>query len=198
MNELDEKIVIDFKSVCKDINNNNLLLSCYAYTLINQNEKKFKELCEEMEISKAKMSKLVTVGRILEEVDLPLPKSYSAIYELKTVAENINDFNDYLIKNNVVMSEMSRRDVIEWSYKYMTGDEEDDYEETVEVAESFIEKVVEEKIKDSFDKDQIYDDIAIIGCFLGELEVDEEQQSELNECLMAVNRIKKIADKRKE
>jgi len=204
MNELNETWVKTFKDINNHVNSCNITMAHLAYKLINQNEMEFRKLCEYLEISRSKMSKLVTVGRIVEEItDIALPKSFSAIYELKSVIENIKDFNEYLKDNNMYLSNMSRREVIDWVYQYNNDeDEEDDPNGTqdvevaddfiLEVSNSFIEDVVDAKIKERFDKDHIYEDIVSIGVFLGDLSVTDDKQQELNEALLAVNRIKEL------
>lgn len=204
MNELNETWVKTFTDINNHVNSCNITMAHLAYKLINQNEMEFRKLCEYLEISRSKMSKLVTVGRIVEEItDIALPKSFSAIYELKSVVENIDDFNEYLKDNHMYLSNMSRREVIDWVYQYNNDDdEEDDPNGTqdvevaddfiLEVSNSFIEDVVDAKIKERFDKDHIYEDIVSIGVFLGDLSVTDDKQQELNEALLAVNRIKEL------
>lgn len=126
-------------------------LAMQADRLSRQNQDEFVRFCkEEMSLSKATVSKLITSGRIINNnPDLILPKEYSKVYELAPVQENIEDFAKYAdeqLPEGKDLSTATQKELRTLVKTYNDGDIDSEIveEEAVEAVEEAVEEAEEE------------------------------------------------------
>lgn len=138
-------------------------LAVQADRLSRQNQDEFIRFCkEEMSLSKATVSKLVTSGRIINDnPDLMLPKEYSKVYELAPVKENIEDFCKYAyeqLPEGKDISTATQKELRTLVKRYNEGDidgeiiEEENVEEEAEEAGEAEEAEEEEVVNELKEK----------------------------------------------
>lgn len=130
-------------------------LAMQADRLSRQNQDEFVRFCkEEMSLSKATVSKLITSGRIINNnPDLILPKEYSKVYELAPVQENIEDFCKYAdekLPEGKDLSTATQKELRTLVNTYNEGDIDGEIveEEAVEAVEEAVEEAEGEVVEE--------------------------------------------------
>ena len=104
-----------------------------AYDLCEKDEKGFKKMCaDEMNLPAHTITKLKVAGEIAHNANFALPESYSNIYELSPVREQLDEFGDYIEENEIDLSKESQANTRKIVKDYLTGDEEVTEEEVTE------------------------------------------------------------------
>lgn len=138
-----------FKKDYQTIGVKMLELAVQADRLSRQNQDEFIRFCkEEMSLSKATVSKLVTSGRIINNnPDLVLPREYSKVYELAPVQENIDDFVKYAderLPEGKDLSTATQKELRTLVKTYNEGDVDGEIiEETIEETGRAVDEVEE-------------------------------------------------------
>lgn len=117
-----------------------------AYELCEKDEKGFKKMCaEEMNLPAHTITKLKVAGEIAHNADFALPESYSNIYELSPVREQLDEFGEYINENDIDLSKESQTNTRKIVKEYLNSGEEEEEEEAEEVAEDVEESAEEEE-----------------------------------------------------
>lgn len=107
--------------------------SLSAYKCVAENKKEFSKRCKETfpELGQSTISKMVNAGLIIasaNEHELELPDSYSKIYELAPVKEQLDTFYKYVDKDKKVnkeVAEMTQKEIREEVDKFLYMEEDD-------------------------------------------------------------------------
>lgn len=137
-----------FKNAYKSLNGSMGKASHAAYMCVSENKKEFTNRCKETfpELSQSTISKMVNAGLVIAEADkheLELPDTYSKIYELAPVKEQLDNFYKYVEKDKKVdkeVSDMSLREIRDEVDKFLYDEEDVDDEEVID-AEATEEEV---------------------------------------------------------
>lgn len=146
-------------------------LAVQADRLSRQNQDEFIRFCkEEMSLSKATVSKLITSGRIINNnPDLVLPKEYSKVYELAPVQENIEDFVKYAderLPEGKDLSTATQKELRTLVKTYNEGDidgeiiNEEKVEEGEEEAVEEVEEEAVEEVEETNELKEKYGEVA--------------------------------------
>ena len=100
-----------FKNAYNKVGKSMLECAKKAYKLCEKNKKEFIARCKEElpELSKGTISKLCMAGKIASESTIELPDSYTTVYALAPVREQLEEFNEKLIEDGLHLPEMSQR-----------------------------------------------------------------------------------------
>lgn len=125
-----------FKNAYNKVGKSMLECAKKAYKLCEKNKKEFIARCKEElpELSKGTISKLCMAGKIASESTIELPDSYTTVYALAPVREQLEEFNDKLIEDGLYLPEMSQRAIEDKVDEYLyieepTSTTNDDVEE---------------------------------------------------------------------
>ena len=106
-----------------------------AYDLCEKDEKGFKKMCaDEMNLPAHTITKLKVAGEIAHNAKFALPESYSNIYELSPVREQLDEFGEYIEENEIDLSKEGQTNTRKIVKDYLTEGEEET-EETEETEE---------------------------------------------------------------
>lgn len=143
-----------FKNAYKSLNSSMGKASHAAYMCVSENKKEFTNRCKETfpELSQSTISKMVNAGLVIAEADkheLELPDTYSKIYELAPVKEQLDNFYKYVEKDKKVdkeVSDMSLREIRDEVDKFLYDEEDVEDEDVIdgEATEEEIENDIDE------------------------------------------------------
>lgn len=113
-------------------------LCSHIYLISIGNEKAVKEwLIEEYKLTPATVSKMHTVGFIVNNASFTLPNEYTKIYELAPVKEQLVDFNNYLVETESDLEGKTGKE-IKTMVKHFFGEDEPNTEEKTIVSRKLI------------------------------------------------------------
>lgn len=97
----------------------------YAYQCDKIDSAKFrKDIQERFKINKGTASKMITAGDIITHSSFELPQTYSNIYELAPVKEDLDNFSLYVTQNgDTALPEMSQKEIRSCVNEYLHKDE---------------------------------------------------------------------------
>lgn len=136
----------NFKKLYTTTANNNMELARKAYELDEKDAKEFRKFCiNELHMSKGNVSKIITTGEILTEMERVelTTGNYTNVYRLNPVKEQLDEYADFVGRE--VFPSMTNKEV-EASVKEFFGDVEDEESEeaTEEEAEDETEVVADQ------------------------------------------------------
>ena len=110
-----------FKNAYNKVGKSMLECAKKAYKLCEKNKHEFIERCREElpELSKGTISKLCTAGKIASESTIALPDSYTCVYALAPVRDQLEEFDAKLKKDGYNLPEMSQREINDKVDEYM-------------------------------------------------------------------------------
>ena len=124
----------NFKKLYTTTANNNMELARKAYELDEKDAKEFRKFCiNELHMSKGNVSKIITTGEILTEMERVklTTGNYTNVYRLNPVKEQLEDYANFVGRD--VFPSMTNKEV-ETSVKEFFDDEEDEVEDATEEA----------------------------------------------------------------
>ena len=152
---LDGKLRGQLKKAYTSMEKNMLNVAKLCYQLHEQDEMQFNSFVKnELNASKGTISKFIRVGEMIEKSPVELPDTYTKIYALNPVKEDIENFNEYFIENtDHDISMGSVRELNEYVHFYINDEKEDTTEESSEeTIEESIEESSEESIEESIEE----------------------------------------------
>lgn len=110
-----------FKNAYNKVGKSMLECAKKAYKLCEKNKHEFIERCREElpELSKGTISKLCTAGKIASESTIALPDSYTCVYALAPVRDQLEEFDAKLKEDGYNLPEMSQREINDKVDEYM-------------------------------------------------------------------------------
>lgn len=126
----------NFKKLYTTTANNNMELARKAYELDEKDAKEFRKFCiNELHMSKGNVSKIITTGEILTEMERVelTTGNYTNVYRLNPVKEQLEDYADFVGRD--VFPSMTNKEV-EASVREFFGYTENVPEEATEEDES--------------------------------------------------------------
>ena len=95
----------------------------HIYHISQGNERGVRDwLITEYKLTQSTVSKMYTVGFIVNNATFNLPNEYTKIYALAPVKEQLVDFNNYLIESDTDLEGMTGKEITE-SIKHFFGEE---------------------------------------------------------------------------
>lgn len=131
-----------FKKLYTTTANNNMMLARKAYELDAKDTKEFRKFCvNELKMTKGTVSKIITTGEILAEMDEAglTTGNYSNVYRLNPVKEQMNDYADFVGRDNFPSFTNKQ---VETSVKEFFGEVEEAEDEVEEADEADEAEVV--------------------------------------------------------
>ena len=129
-NNLDKTTMSSLKKQMKSLEGSMLSIAEKCYQLREQDENQFYTFAmKELNLSKSTISKFVIAGKISIECGgvVELPNSYSAVYELNKVSDDIESFNEYYVEvNNEELKNGSQRKINKTVNTYLNDAIEDE------------------------------------------------------------------------
>lgn len=110
-----------FKAAYNKVGKSMLECAKKAYKLCEKNKHEFIERCREElpELSKGTISKLCTAGKIASESPVALPDSYTCVYALAPVRDQLEEFDSKLKEDGYNLPEMTQREINDKVDEYM-------------------------------------------------------------------------------
>lgn len=127
----------NFKKLYTTTANNNMELARKAYELDEKDAKEFRKFCiNELHMSKGNVSKIITTGEILTEMERVelTTGNYTNVYRLNPVKEQLEDYADFVGRD--VFPSMTNKEVEASVKEFFGEDENDEAEEATEEDET--------------------------------------------------------------
>lgn len=132
---LTKETMTKFKTAYTSCQTNLLKSAVYAYELKEEDEVQFVDFAtNELNISKGTLSKMLSAGKLMVEKPdyIELPKSYSTVYEITKVSEDIESFNEFVeTEKETTLKDLSNRQAHNYVDEYIKRNTEES-EETEE------------------------------------------------------------------
>lgn len=163
-----------FKTAYNKVGKSMLECAKKAYKLCEKNKHEFIERCKEElpELSKGTISKLCMAGKIATESPVALPDSYTSVYALAPVRDQLEEFDAKLKEDGYNLPEMSQREI---------NDKVDEYMYMEEPTTSEPEEVDDEPEEENDDEPEVID--------------VEEESAEITNLRCVCNSMSELADK---
>lgn len=150
---LTKKTMTMFKTAYTSCQTNLLKSAMYAYELKEEDEVQFVDFAtNELNISKGTLSKMLSAGKLMiEKPDyIELPKSYSTVYEITKVSEDIESFNEFVeTEKETALKDLSNRQARNYVDEYIRRNTEES-EETEETPTTETEEATDNETESIF------------------------------------------------